>query len=312
MVYLSGFNLKTWFVWKKRKDNPALIHQRWPIWIKTRLAMQHKSRTDRHPSLQLSGDLPVETAPAIVMACCDEVYFHRFARNFVQSIIDTSPGLGVHIHIYHPSQETLIAASVMQSDFGPAFTVSYEPAGRSPYAGGHPYFFAAGRFAVAHQLMLTLDVPLLILDIDGIARRDLGAGIAALAGYDVGLIQRPWRKFSWRKILASAVLINPTPAGRLFAARLAAAIERVLKSAPRYHVDQIVIYYLCEFYRRQGVQPKIADLGMAWGDHEFGDDSLIWGAKGPSRKLELEDLARNASDVVAPAIAPTAAPDIKP
>jgi hypothetical protein len=134
----------------------------------------------------------------------------------------------------------------------------------------------------------------LILDIDGVVRRDLGPELARLADCDIGLIHRAWRKYHWRKVLASAILINPTPAGRLFAVRLSSVLERVLRRAPRFHIDQIAIFYLCQFYGRQSAELKVAALGMNWADHLFKSGSLIWSAKGATRKLNLERLGSTA------------------
>jgi len=282
--------LQTWFVWKKRKDNPAFVFQRLPIWICTWLAMKQRQSADHVQRPDILGDLPAAGGNPVIMACCDDVYFARFANKFVKSIVNTCPNLYVHVHIYHPSRETLEAAAILKREVGHQASFSHELRGRSPYLADNPYFFAAGRFAVAARILAAINAPLLILDIDGVIRRDLGPELTQLATWDIGLIRRASRRYQWRKILAGAVLVNPTPAGRLFAARLSSVIERVLRWAPRFHVDQIVIFYLCQFYGRQSGELKIADLGMNWADHLFKNDSLIWSAKGMTRKFDLEQL----------------------
>jgi hypothetical protein len=100
---------------------------------------------------------------------------------------------------------------------------------------------------------------------------------------------RPKQKRIWRRVLACAVLLNPTEEGRTFSARLAAALEQALRSAPRFHIDQIVIYYLARYCRRHGETVRITNLGERWADHEFTPEGLIWTAKGNARKLALAE-----------------------
>ena len=56
-------------------------------------------------------------------------------------------------------------------------------------------------------------------------------------------------------------------------------------------MNQIVLHYLCEHYRRHAGALRIADLGERWADHHFHPESLIWTAKGNARKLELAQMA---------------------
>jgi hypothetical protein len=283
--------LRSWFDWKDRKDNPVFWYQRALIWIGTQIVLRTSSTAENVPSLQFLGDIPDTGGGPVLLACCDEVYFYRFAHHLAISGHQASPGLCTHIHIYEPSSQCLEDAARLRNRLGDRLTFSHEPPGRSPYKTASPYFFTAGRFAVAHRLLERSGVPVLVIDVDGIVRRDLEPEICSLNRWDVGLVLRPSRKRPWRKVLACAVLLNPTPAGHLFSTRLAAAIERVLRRAPPFHTDQIVLHYLCEHYRRHTDELRIADLGERWADHHFHPESLIWTAKGNARKLELVQMA---------------------
>jgi hypothetical protein len=283
--------VRSWFDWKDRKDNPVFWYQRVPIWIGTQAILRTSLTADDVPSLRFLGDLPNTGGKAVLLACCDEVYFYRFAHQLVVSGLQASPGLCIHIHIYEPTSRCLEDAATLRCRLGDRLTFSHEPAGRSPYKTASPYFFAAGRFAVAHHILERTRVPVLVIDADGIVRRDLEPEIADLANWDVGLILRTSRRRQWRKVLACAALLNPTPAGQLFSTRLVAAIERALRRAPLFHTDQIVLHYLCEHYRHHAGALRIADLGERWADHHFHPESLIWTAKGNARKLELVQMA---------------------
>lgn len=280
-----------WFKSSDLKDSPVFWHRRAPIWLRAQAGFRSGLATGRQAGLQLLGDLPKADGKPVLLACCDEVYFYRFARDLAASARQTSPGVRMHIHIYEPPSQCINDAAELQRQLGEAMTVSHEPAGRSPYGRPSPFFFTAARFAIAHHILERNRAPILMIDVDGVVCRDLEPEIRALGTWDVGLVLRPEQKRIWRRVLACAVLLNPTDAGRSFATRLAVALERVLRSAPRFHSDQIVMHYLCRYCRRHGEDLRIADLGERWADHEFAPDSLIWTAKGGARKLELADKA---------------------
>jgi hypothetical protein len=278
-----------WFKSGDLKDSPVFWHRRVPIWLRAQVGFRSRLQTGRRSALQIRGDLPEADGKPVLLACCDEVYFHRFACDLAASARRTSPGVRMHIHIYEPSSRCIDDAMGLQHRLGEGMTVSYELAGRSPYRTASTFFFTTARFAIANHILERSRAPVLMIDVDGIVCRDLEPEIRALAKWDVGLVLRPKQKRIWRRVLACAVLLNPTEEGRWFSARLAAALDRVLRSAPRFHIDQIVIHYLCRYCRRHGENVRITDLGERWADHEFTPEGLIWTAKGNARKLELAE-----------------------
>jgi len=276
-----------WFKSSDLKDSPVFWHRRIPVWLGAQAVLRGGVTADYAPRLDLLGDLPDADGQPVLLACCDEIYFQRFAHHLAVSACETNAGLHTHVHIYEPSSRCLEDAAKLQRRLGDRLTISYEPPGRNPYKKASAFFFTSGRFAVAHRILDRNRAPVMVIDVDGIVRRDLTAEMSALAEWDVGLILRPHQKRIWRRVLACAVLLNPTPAGRLFSARLAAAAERVLRRRPRFHSDQLLLQYLREYYRRHGDALRIVDLGERWANHDFDPDSLIWTAKGNARKLEL-------------------------
>ncbi|HET6620610.1 MAG TPA: hypothetical protein VFG64_11775 [Dongiaceae bacterium] len=279
------------FKWSDLKDSPVFWHRRIPIWLGAQAILGDGVTADYAPRLDLRGDLPAADGRPVLLACCDEIYFQRFAHHLAVSACETNASLHTHVHIYEPSSRCLEDAARLQRGLGNRLTISHEPPGRSPYEKASKFFFASGRFAVAHRILDRNRAPVMAIDVDGIVRRDLRAEMPSLDEWDVGLILRPSQTRVWRKVLACAVLLNPTPAGRLFSARLAAAVERVLRRRPRFHSDQLLLYYLREHYRRHGDELRIVDLGERWANHDFDLDSLIWTAKGHARKLELVRMA---------------------
>ena len=282
--------VRSWFDWRDWKDNPVFWFQRMPIWLGTQAVARSSLQPDHATSLHFVGDLPDSGGEPILLACCDEAYFYRFARHLAVSAHQASPSLFTHIHIYEPSSQCLEDAQALRRRLGDRVTFSHEPPGRSPYKKPSPFFFITGRFAVAHHLLEKTGSPVLMIDADGIVRGNLPPEIRALASWDVGLILRPSRQHDWRKVLASAVLFNPTPEGRLFAARVAHAIERVMRRAPDFNTDQIILHYLCEYYRRHGGALRMTSLDERWADHDFDPQSLIWTGKGNARKIQLAQM----------------------
>lgn len=293
--------MTSWFKRSDLKDSPVFWHRRIPVWLGTQAVLRGGSTIDYAPRLTLLGDLPNADGQPVLLACCDEVYFQRFAHQLAISACETNASLHTHLHIYEPSSRCLVDAAMLQRRLGDRLTISYEPPGRSPYKQASAFFFTSGRFAVAHRILDRNRAPVMVIDVDGIVRRDLESEISSLSEWDVGLILRPYQKRIWRRVLACAVLFNPTPAGRLFSARLAAAVERVLRRTPRFHADQLLLHYLREHCRRHGDALRIVDLGERWADHQFRLDSLIWTAKGNTRKLEL---VRMADSVLSGALRP--------
>jgi hypothetical protein len=289
----------TWFKRSDLKDSPVFWHRRVPIWLRAQGAF--RSGSSRKSRLQLLGSLPEADGKPVLLACCDEVYFYRFAGHLAASAHAASPGVHTHIHIYEPSSSCIADARELQRKLGSRVTVSHEPPGRSPYPSPSTFYFTTARFAVAHHILERNRAPILIIDVDGVVRRDLEQEIRALAGSDVGVMLRPRQPRIWRRILACAVLLNPTEEGRRFSARLTAALDRILRSAPRFHIDQVVIYYLWRHCRRRGERVRIAELDERWADHEFSSTGLIWTAKGSTRKLELaEKIGALRSDAASP------------
>jgi hypothetical protein len=288
-IEVREFVVARWFKSSDLKDSPIFWHRRAPIWLRAQIGFRSRLQAGQRSGPQLLGDLPEADGKPVLLACCDEVYFYRFARDLAATAHRTSPGVRTHIHIYEPSIRCIDDAAELQRRLGEGMTVSYELTGRSPYRTASPFFFTTARFAIAHHILERNRAPVLMIDVDGAVCSELEPEIRALANWDVGLILRPNQNRIWRRVLACAVLFNPTAEGRRFSARLAAALERVLRSAPRFHIDQIVIYYLCRYCRRHHENVQIIDLGERWADHEFTPESLIWTAKGNARKLELAE-----------------------
>ena len=142
-----------------------------------------------------------------------------------------------------------------------------------------PIYYTSGRYLVMHHLLAESGAPVLCVDIDGLIRRPLHRAFEQIGSADLTIHFRLHRKEPWRRVLAAAIGVNPTPAGLRFCERMASSIEAVLRQRPVYHIDQTILYYAYSIRRRLGHGVRWQNLPLTWVDYEFSDDSLIWTAK---------------------------------
>ena len=112
--------VRSWFDWKDWKDNPVFWFQRVPVWLETQAVARSIRQADNATSLQFVGDVPDSRGEPILLACCDEVYFYRFARHLAASGHQASPDLFIHIHIYEASSRCLEDAAALRRRLGSA------------------------------------------------------------------------------------------------------------------------------------------------------------------------------------------------
>lgn len=273
--------------WKDRKDNPAYWWQLDSLRRNVRQSIEVDVAADPH--LLLEGSMPNATEHSpILLTCCDEHYFYRFARQLLASVQRRSPLTRIHIHIYDPSTLCRVDAEMLEANIG-HLTISYESSKRNPYGRSTPFFFAAARFAVASFLQERVGAPIMLVDTDGFVQRDLSAPLSSLGSVDLGVIRRNPNSLPFRRVLASAVFLGTSDEARLFARRLSNALRLSLADKPNYHVDQTVLHYMLVAYGSLKLKLTVSDLPIAWGDHNFREESLIWSAKG-RRKREFSPL----------------------
>ncbi|MBP0614964.1 hypothetical protein [Jiella mangrovi] len=232
----------------------------------------------------VQGSLPSRSGPPILHAACNELYYWEFARTFLRSIESIGAPERFHLHLCEPSSDALRDVEVLAASL-PSIDLTWTwDQGENATLPVYPtIYYAAVRFLIAPIIIEASNSTVLCLDIDGIARRSITAGFEELAGSeDVRLIKRPGQK-SVRRVLASALSIRPTKAGRRFADRLGRSIATILKMRPRYHIDQIAIVRIVEAMEAKG-ELETAQMPLSFADHEFDDDSIIWTAKSWQRK----------------------------
>jgi hypothetical protein len=263
----------------------------WRLWLALKVALSVWKTCDRcnvHLNF-VNGEPPREYKPGILLACCDAVYFGKFARTLIETARRNSPNQHVHIHVYEPPEAWQAEATAIADEFS-NLTLSWEDSRRNPYRSEdrNYIYFAAARFAVVRQIVEQFQSPVLVIDTDGLVVRSLDEPFASFEGHDIGLIRRRTVK-PWQKNLAAALLVQPTPNGIDFITRVADVLQMVLSRKPEFHVDQMVIHYVDRAFQLSSRRLRVFPLTQGFADWEFLPDSYVWSAKG-ARKLGFADL----------------------
>jgi hypothetical protein len=247
------------------------------------------ARRLREHRARIQGELPLpdETGagPGIVFVACDDVYYARFAADFLFSAEDTGHAHRIHIHLYAPSAQTLAHIDALRRNLQHTrLTCSWEDDGYKSYGIDETIYFAAARFIMIHHLLQASRSPILACDIDGFIHRPLDEAFTLISGADVTFHFRLGERRIWRRILAAAVGIAPTVQGLRFAERMALCIQASLLRRPDFHTDQTILYFLYRFARRWWRGIRWQHLPLSLVDYDFRDDSFIWTAKGPRKE----------------------------
>jgi hypothetical protein len=263
------------------------VHRR--LWLALKVALSVRDTCDPckvHLNF-VGGEPPRAHAPGIVLACCDALYYRRFAPTLIETAKRNSPNQHVHVHVYEPDAAWQAEARDTAAAHA-NLTLSWEDQRRNPFrdAGRNYIYYAAARFAVASRIVELSRSPVLVVDTDGLVVRPLDEPFASFEGSDIGLIRRrTWKP--WQKNLAAALMIQPTQDGLDFISRVADVLHMVLARKPEFHVDQMVIHGV----DRVSSGLRVFPLTKAFADWEYLPDSYIWSAKG-DRKLDFAELVR--------------------
>jgi hypothetical protein len=237
-----------------------------------------------------------------VYAAADAVYFDTHARPLINSVLQNSPGTGVHVHVYDPRDDQLEfcrqrpGVSMTWETTNP---LQFEQAAmewqtRSDFAndrqqqmwkkgqtGGRAEllrlirqtYFACMRFARLAEILVP-GQRCLEIDVDGLVRAPFDSDLGQCDFY---LYQKP--KDSTH--LAGAILFNGTPGTHNFLQQYGQAMrENIARNDIYWFLDQIVLDQLVPHYNK-GLLP------MSYIDWAMRGGSSIWSAKGKRKELEI-------------------------
>lgn len=238
-----------------------------------------------------------------IFAAADFQYFTDFGKSFVNSVL-TNTDLGVHIHLYNPSDDqiywcnskpkvsvtyeyvpiellnpaaqkwsTNLLDSVQISNHKRIITAMHKGKDKSLQERLQKTYFASARFIRLNQLTEP-NSQVLAVDIDAIVK----SCIPALTGKDF-FIHRITGKNT--RFLAGGIYLTGTPASKQFISQYAAQLENnILQDTIHWGVDQDVLDYIVPGF-------NWGQLPVSYIDWEMARDSYIWTAKGTRKDLKI-------------------------
>lgn len=239
--------------------------------------------------------------PDVILVACDDVYFRKFGRGFLNSVIASSHEHAIHIHLLEPSRETLQEVErIRQTQQRLHLSYTSDPCLPTRGLQLRNLYYNASRFVLAPLLLKRGVQRLLILDIDSLMNSSPWARLDSLGSkIDLAMIRRTNKRQPQAKILASAVYYRSGRHGLKFSESFARSILKALRNRPklRYHVDQILPYYVMWF---AGIDRKAwySDIPAGIMDYDFNNDASFWTAKG-ERKHDDAFLARFGNQMLA-------------
>ena len=177
----------------------------------------------------------------IIFLYADHTYVVEHAVALVLSISATHSHCRIHLHVANPGrhlQSLLQRLSVVVS--GIPLVVSTETVPAKQFASPGVYF-SCMRFVRFHQLLECNKQPVILLDVDLLARKNPLELLDDYPGVDVVLAEAEFDPL-WGRFFAGAVAIRPTTGGLAFARQVASLILTNLhKQTGRWFLDQIAL-----------------------------------------------------------------------
>jgi len=207
----------------------------------------------------------------VVFACCDTVYFQKYAPAFVSSL--NAIGKDVHIHIMDWEEHDVTLFKKMKDKVDIKFTLTLQPNKTKQRAEERRTYYACSRFIVLPTLLKSAG-KVMVLDIDMLIMKDFD-----FPEKSIGYVPRePLKNTSgWEKrgteVLASVTYFTKDSMDYVLKIR-----EKILQGPFKWFLDQVVLTEVLK-----GVDSHHYDIDFS--DWEFSDHTTIWTGKGP-RKWE--------------------------
>jgi hypothetical protein len=246
----------------------------------------------RRYRISLAGAFPQRVDKGVLFLSCDERYYRDFGVHLVRSALKNCRGFNIHLHITCLSDGyRRELQQYADSHSAGLLSLTWDQLAFDNLSGQRRwYYLAAVRFVRLYQLVESCRAPVLSLDADGVVVRSLEQKFAQMAGCDAGIYLRLSNTLDWRKVLASALFVMPTPLGRRYIRDVAHAIAWLLDHELHYHVDQLVIYDMWRCYRATEPEFQVATLSQDLADWECRGESYVWSAKGDRKYCMAEFL----------------------
>lgn len=183
--------------------------------------------------------------PLVVYASCDAVYAGKFLPAMVRSIVEDS-GLdcAIALHLINPDAATEATLAALTAAHGrERFIVLRETIDLAPLGAFAKTYFACSRFLVLPDLLVRWQRPVLMLDVDLLAIRDLTPLLASSAHSDLGMMSHALKRLDiWSLLYADVLHVRPTRGALRFLDLARRYIRHFLDAgAPYWFLDQAAL-----------------------------------------------------------------------
>jgi hypothetical protein len=183
--------------------------------------------------------------PLVVYACCDAVYVRKFLPTMVRSIAEDS-GLdcAIALHLVNPDAEAEATVAALAAAHGAdRFIILRETIDLSPLGDDAKTYYACSRFLVLPDLLVRWQRPVLMLDVDLLAIRDLNPLLATSARSDLGMMSHALKRLDiWSLLYADVLHIRPTTGALRFLDLTRRYIRHFLdRGLPVWFLDQAAL-----------------------------------------------------------------------
>lgn len=183
--------------------------------------------------------------PLVVYACCDAVYARKFLPTMVRSIAEDS-GLdcAIALHLVNPDAEAEATVAALAAAHDPdRFIILRETIDLTPLGDNAKTYYACSRFLVLPDLLVRWQRPVLMLDVDLLAIRDLNPLLATSARSDLGMMSHALKRLDiWSLLYADVLHIRPTTGALRFLDLTRRYIRHFLdRGMPVWFLDQAAL-----------------------------------------------------------------------
>lgn len=250
----------------------------------------------------MEGEWGNTRASIVAFACCDSVYFRKFAWALCSSTLrNAGPDCLVHIHVVNPEPTLHAEMERLRTGLGAgriACTWEHTPL---PEDDSAKTYYACARFLHLPRLIERYARPVLALDMDLLVVGSLDHVTRAAGEADLAIIR--WHETRWEPweyFYATALLLRATPGTLAILQRVTLFVRHFLLRAERiWLLDQIALFAAIECWpgrdprERVGLLPP--ELAMLYGFHARPEEipaGVVFWVVGYSLEANREALTR--------------------
>lgn len=266
-----------------RKRYPRYFRPRFDAWRTCRKNSEEQTLEliDLLPPLE--GDLPPACPRGFIYTSCNDPYLDLYGRDLIRSAQVKSPDQHFHLHLYDPTEASIRSLDKQVEQGKLTVTWDYHKQAKQPLALDGIFYFQNLRFIRMWQVLKASQSAMFLVDSDAVIRNDLSPAFDAQKDTDVSLYLRVKRRNPLRRLLASAVIINPTENGIRYARDCAAVFVPYLLNGATEPIDQMLLHLVWRWHSKNTAGFHYGELDKSYSDWTYEDESFVWHAKGPRK-----------------------------